>query len=123
MASAFNSHMEFKMSLDTALEIHNLIAHEVIMELGVVQKIARKQEPICYCLDGGLLVSVGTIDLRWKGKGFRKIFNTTFHVIDSEVLPWQVILGAETIHEHGILKFAGFGGRAIISKEKKGTYF
>lgn len=123
--SALDSYIEFKMKLDSALEAHNLIALEVVTELGVNKDINLNQQAICHCLNGQQLVSIGTITLRWKGKDFRKIFQTTFHVIDShkhQVLPWQIILGAETIHEHGILKFAGFGGRAILPKEEKGKH-
>lgn len=71
------------------------------------------------CLNGSSLSSVGTITLRWKGKRFRKIFTTTFHVFDGQSTTWQVILGAETIVEHGILKFAGFAGQSVFTLPKK----
>jgi hypothetical protein len=77
-----------------------------------------EEQSILTCLNGNELVSLGTIELRWKGKGFRKIFRTTFHVIGGDVLPWEVLLGAETIQKHSILKFAGFGGTAVFPKKK-----
>ena len=114
--------MAFKMRLDTGCEVHDLISWEVVDDLGMVDDIVSKEEAICSCLNGQQLFSVGSITLQWKGKGFRKIFKTTFHVIDRDVLPWQIILGAETIHQHGILQFAGFGGRPYHPKEKKGVF-
>lgn len=108
------------MWLDTGCEAHDLISFEVISNLGMTSRISNNKEAICTCLDGEQLFSIGTVKLHWKGKGFRKIFETTFHVIDGNVLPWQIILGAETIHEHGILKFAGFGGRPYYPKENTG---
>lgn len=109
------------MRLDTGCEIHNLITHQAVHRLQLSQEIAIRNEAICICLNGQQLISMGTLDLCWKGKSFRKIFTTRFHVIDNDFLPWEVILGAETIHEHRILKFAGFAGATIIMpKQKKG---
>lgn len=79
----------------------------------------RRHENNGICLNGSSLSSIGTITLRWKGKRFRKIFTTTFHVIDGESIPWQIVLGSQTIIEHGIVKFAGFGGKNIIALPKK----
>jgi hypothetical protein len=115
--------MSFKMRLDTGCEAHNLIAWEVIDELDMVDDIVSKDEAICSCLNGEQLFSVGTVTLHWKGKGFRKVFKTTFNVIAGDVLPWQIILGAETIREHSILKFAGFGGRPYHKKERTGMSY
>lgn len=98
------------MRLNTGCEVHDLIASEVVTQLKLENEIVSSKEDICQCLNGEQLTSIGTITLRWKGKRFRKAFDTTFHVIHDAVLPWQVILGAEKIHEHGILKFGGFGG-------------
>ncbi|KAE9365189.1 hypothetical protein N431DRAFT_518271 [Stipitochalara longipes BDJ] len=118
----FSSHVieyvEFKMRLDTGCEIHNLITLQAVHRLHMFHELIVYNEPICTCLNGEQLTSMGTLVLRWKGKRFRKIFTTVFHVIDGDCLPWDVILGAETIQEHGILKFAGFGG-AILPKRTK----
>ncbi|KAK0109282.1 hypothetical protein ONS96_003102 [Cadophora gregata f. sp. sojae] len=81
--------------------------------------LVHHHENIGICLNGSPLPSIGTVTLRWKGKRFRKIFTTTFHVIDGESIPWQVILGSQTIIEHGIVKFAGFGGKSIIALRKE----
>lgn len=108
------------MRLDTGCEKHNLITLEAVNKLAMSQKIAIDNQSICTCLNGEQLISMGTLVLCWKGKSFRKIFTTLFYVIDGDVLPWDIILGAETIYEHGILKFAGFGG-AILPKQTKGT--
>lgn len=114
--------MEAKMILDTGCEAHNLIAYQVVNGMHKVESIMFSEQPICICLNGENLVSTGTIILRWKGRGFRKIFETTFHVIEEDTLPWQVILGAETIRKESILKFVGFGGRTVLPK-KTGVVF
>jgi hypothetical protein len=77
-------------------------------------------EVICVCLNGQELRSTGSIVLQWRGKSFRKIFNTRFHIVDEETLPWEVILGAKAIREHSILRFCGFGGRCILPKKSNG---
>lgn len=112
--------MDAKMILDTGCEAHNLISYQVIDDMHETQNIILSAQPICICLNGENLVSMGTVILRWKGRGFRKIFQTTFHVIEDNGLPWQVILGAETIRRESILKFMGFGGRTILPKKTKG---
>lgn len=109
------------MILDTGCEAHNLIAYRVIVDMSLVKDIILSSTPICICLNGDTLISMGTIILRWKGRGFRKVFETTFHVIEDNDLPWQVILGAETIRKESILKFMGFGGRTILPKKTKGS--
>ncbi|KAE8450288.1 hypothetical protein EG329_006716 [Mollisiaceae sp. DMI_Dod_QoI] len=106
------------MRLDTGCEVHNLITLQAVHKLNMSDNIIIRDESICTCLNGDELMSVGTIVLRWKGKRFRKIFTTVFHVINGNSLPWDVILGAETIHEHSILKFAGFGGAGPILPKK-----
>jgi hypothetical protein len=111
------------MRLDTGCEVHNLITLQAVHRLHMSDNVIIHNESICTCLNGELLISMGTVILRWKGKRFRKIFTTAFHVIDGDTLPWDTILGAETIHEHGILKFAGFGGAThILPKKTKGMY-
>ncbi|KAL5331147.1 hypothetical protein ACEPPN_000676 [Leptodophora sp. 'Broadleaf-Isolate-01'] len=100
------------MVLDSGCDL-NMISARTLRDLLMFEYMDKNLEDLCVCLNGGNLSSIGTITLRWKGKQFRKIFTTTFHVIDGDSLPWQVILGADTIIEHGILKFAGFGGRRI----------
>jgi hypothetical protein len=55
-----------------------------------------------------------------KAKAFARYSKTTFHVIDGEFLLYHMLLGVKTIHEHGILKFAGFGGRAIHPRKSTG---
>lgn len=114
-------HIELKMMLDTGREVYNLITWDAVNTLQLQNEIDSQTANIATCLNGEPLTSIGTLVLRWKGKSFRKIFTTTFHIIDGVTLPWDVILGAETIREHGILKFAGFAGsKHILSKEKKG---
>jgi hypothetical protein len=113
--------MEFKMRLDTGCEVHDLITRQVVYNLQLSDNVIPQDEAICACLNGEQLISTGKIVLRWKGKRFRKVFETTFYIIDKDVLPWQVILEAKTIHEHGILKFAGFGGYPILPKKTKGV--
>lgn len=109
------------MRLDTGCEKHNLITLKAVEKLKKSQDISICYQSICTCLNGEPLVSTGTLSLCWKGKSFRKIFDTLFHVIDGD-LPWDVILGAETIHQHGILKVAGFAGACLIlPKLTKGT--
>ena len=109
------------MTLDTGCEVHNLITLQAVCRLRMFDNMTINDESICTCLNGEQLISMATLILRWKGKCFRKIFTTLFHVIDGDSLPWDVILGAETIREHGILKFAGFGGaRLILPKKTKG---
>jgi hypothetical protein len=111
------------MRLDTGCEVHNLITLQAVQRLRMSDNMIIYNESICTCLNGELLISMGTLVLRWKGKRFRKIFSTVFHVIDGDTLPWDTILGAETIHEHGILKFAGFGGAThILPRKTKGMY-
>ncbi|KAH8592646.1 hypothetical protein B0O99DRAFT_597082 [Bisporella sp. PMI_857] len=106
------------MRLDTGCEVYNLITLQTVHRLHMSDKVIIYSEPICTCLNGEQLISMGTLVLRWKGKRFRKIFTTVFHVINGDSLPWEVILGAETIHEHSILKFAGFGGASPILPKK-----
>ncbi|KAL5322064.1 hypothetical protein ACEPPN_010033 [Leptodophora sp. 'Broadleaf-Isolate-01'] len=115
-----NTNIECKMVLDSGCDL-NLISARTLRDLLMIEYMDKNPEDLCVCLNGGNLSSIGTITLRWKGKQFRKIFTTTFHVIDGDgdSLPWQVILGADTIVEHGILKFAGFGGRRIPILPKK----
>jgi hypothetical protein len=109
------------MKLDTGCEAHNLITTQVILDLGIIDRISLQNQTICTCLSGEELSSIGTISLRWKGKGFRKIFTTEFNVVEGGALPWEVILGAKTINEHSILKFAGFGGSSyVLPKKSKG---
>lgn len=110
------------MRLDTGCEVHDLISLETVHRLEMFDYMASCHKSICICLNGEPLVSAGTISLRWKGKRFRKIFDTTFQVVIDHKLPWDVILGAQTIDEHKILKFAGFGGsKAVLPKKKKKT--
>ncbi|TVY20320.1 hypothetical protein LARI1_G002094 [Lachnellula arida] len=95
-----------------------LITYEAVKEhLELDDSVIPSEELVCLCLNGQELRSKGIITLRWKGEGFRKVFKTTFHVIEGEFLPFQMLLGAQAIHEHGILKFAGFGGRAVHPKK------
>ena len=108
------------MALDTACAKYNLIARNIVVDrLDMEDLINPKQETILECLNGTKLVSSGTIFLQWKGKGFREIFKTEFHIVDDT--NWEVILGADTIRQHGILKFAGFGARAVIPRQTKRT--
>jgi hypothetical protein len=83
-------------------------------------QIISNDEVIGTCLNGEPILSIGTLELRWKGKSFRKIINTVFHVINGD-LPWEVVLGSKTIDEHRILEFAGFGALAVLPKKTKGT--
>ena len=116
-----NRYVEFKMRLDTGCEVHNLITLQAVRKLHMSENIITHDEPICTCLNGEQLISMGTLVLRWKVKGFRKIFTTVFHVIDGDSLLWDVILGAEAIRKHGILKIAGFGGAIpVLPKKTKG---
>ena len=111
------------MRLDTRCEVHNLITLQAVHKLHMSDNVIIHNESICTCLNGELLISIGTVVLRWKGKRFRKIFTTVFHVINGDTLPWDTILGAETIYEHRILKFAGFGGTThVLPKKTKGMY-
>jgi hypothetical protein len=112
--------IDVKMILDTGCEAYNLITYQVVDNMHKAEEINGSAEPICICLNGETLASMGTINLRWKGRGFRKIFETTFHVIGGDNMSWQVILGAETIKRECILKFMGFGGRTILPKKTKG---
>lgn len=113
--------MELKMMLDTGCEVYNLITWDAVNTLQLADEIISQTVNISTCLNGEPLSSIGTLVLRWKGKSFRKIFTTTFHIIDGVSLPWDVILGAKTIQEHGILKFAGFAGsKHILPKDNKG---
>jgi hypothetical protein len=117
LSTSEGRYLEFKMSLDTGCDVHNLITREVLDTLNMSDVVAPSTQVICICLNGNELRSSGTIVLRWKGKGFCKIFETTFHVIDApegEELPWQVVLGGKTIDQHKILKFMGFGGSYAI---------
>ncbi|KAH7350640.1 hypothetical protein BKA65DRAFT_549643 [Rhexocercosporidium sp. MPI-PUGE-AT-0058] len=113
-----NIHIECKMTLDSGCDL-NLMSATTLRELLMFGNMNQYHDDLCVCLNGGNLSSIGTITLRWKGKRFRKIFTTTFHIIDGDSLPWDVILGADTIVEHGILKFAGFGSRRIPVLPKK----
>ncbi|KAL2071857.1 hypothetical protein VTL71DRAFT_13092 [Oculimacula yallundae] len=106
------------MTLDTGCDF-DLISSQTLRDLSMSDKMDRNPQSICICLNGGQLSSIGTITLRWKGKRFRKTFITTFHVIDDSSFPCQVILGADTITENDIVKFAGFGGRKIPVLPKK----
>ncbi|CAG8950944.1 hypothetical protein HYFRA_00006341 [Hymenoscyphus fraxineus] len=114
-------YFELKMMLDTGCEVHNLITWDAVSALQLMNGINPRTADIAICLNGEPLSSIGTLVLRWKGKSFRKIFTTTFQVIDGVSLPWDLILGAQEIEEHGILRFAGFAGsKHILRKEKKG---
>ncbi|KAL3425098.1 hypothetical protein PVAG01_04379 [Phlyctema vagabunda] len=114
------TYFDAKMKLDTGCEAHNLISLELIYELGLLGHVRVTEEAGCICLNGEELDFIGVITLQWKGKKFRKIFTTDFYVVGQDLLFWQVILGAETIHQHRILKFAGFGGwRPVLPKESK----
>jgi hypothetical protein len=110
------------MRLDTGCDVHNLITREVLKTLKMSRAVASSSQVICICLNGNELISSGTILLRWKGKGFCKVFETTFHVIEGpngDELPWQVVLGGETIDQHKILRFMGFGGSCAIHPKAK----
>jgi len=108
------------MKLDTGCEAHNLITAQAISELRILDDVQELDKVICVCLNGQELCSTGSIALQWRGKSFRKIFNTRFHIVDEKTLPWEVILVAKTIHEHSILRFCGFGGRCILLKKSDG---
>jgi hypothetical protein len=109
---------DMMIQLDTGYDGDGLITYEAVKEhLELTNSMIPSHELICLCLNGQELRSKGDIVLRWKGEGFRKVFMTTFHVVDGEFLPYQMLLGAKTIREHGILKFAGFSGRAIHPKK------
>lgn len=114
---------EFKVKLDTGCEAHNLITIQALSELRMLDEVQALDEVICICLNGQEMRSSGTVILQWKGKGFRKIFNTHFHLVEEEVLPWEVILGGKMIHEHSILRFGGFGARCILPKMSNGTLY
>ncbi|KAH7420116.1 hypothetical protein BKA64DRAFT_652413 [Cadophora sp. MPI-SDFR-AT-0126] len=113
-----DGHIECKMTLDTGSDL-NWITLQTLRNIHMFSKMERYHEDVGICLNGSSLASIGTITLLWKGKQFRKIFTTKFHVIDGESIPWQIILGSETIIEHGIVKFAGFGGKSIIALPKE----
>ncbi|PVH73040.1 hypothetical protein DL98DRAFT_595411 [Cadophora sp. DSE1049] len=113
-----DGHVECKMTLDTGSDL-NWITVETLHDISMFNMMDRRHENIGICLNGSSLPSIGTITLRWKGKRFRKIFTTTFHVVDGVSIPWQVVLGAETIIEHDIVKFAGFGGKSVLVLPKK----
>ncbi|KAG9228432.1 hypothetical protein BJ875DRAFT_477476 [Amylocarpus encephaloides] len=120
-STPLDCYVDSKMRLDTGCEVHNLITLDVVRRLHLSDKVIIHSEPIFTCLNGEQFISTGAIVLRWKGKCFRKIFTTVFHVVNGDSLPWEIILGAETIREHSILKFAGFGGSTpILSKMTKG---
>ncbi len=108
------------MILDTGCQEHNLISRELVDRYELWDYNSSDEQLIGTCLNGNDLLSMRTVELRWKGKRFRKIFHTTFHVVDGDTLPWEVLLGGKTIQEHGILKFAGFGCRVTRRKDIKG---
>ena len=108
------------MKLDTGCEVHNLITMQAVSELKMLAELQALDDVICICLNGQELRSTGSIMLQWRGKGFRKIFNTRFYIVEGDTLPWEVILCAKTIHEHSILKFCGFGARCILPKKSTG---
>ncbi|EPE28074.1 hypothetical protein GLAREA_04865 [Glarea lozoyensis ATCC 20868] len=68
-------------------------------------------------LNGEMLYPYGEITLQWTGKSFRRMFVTTFLVISGDK-PWQIILGAPTIHEYGIMKVTGLGGMVPLPRKK-----
>jgi len=119
---SFESFRILKMKLDTGCEAHDLVSSQAIRKLGLMAMIKFDRRPICVCLNGQELISVGTVELQWKGKSFRSIFSTQFEVIEGEVLPWDIVLGAKTIEKHGILKFCGFGGRRIHPVQSEGEF-
>ncbi|KAH8648059.1 hypothetical protein BGZ60DRAFT_535191 [Tricladium varicosporioides] len=111
---------DMMIQLDTGYDGDGLITYEALEDhLNLINSMIPSDEVICLCLNGQELRSKGIIVLRWRGEGFRKVFKTTFHVIDGEFLPYQMLLGAKTIHKNGILKFAGFVGHAIHPKKSK----
>jgi hypothetical protein len=105
---------EFKAILDAGCDAGDVISLQVVSDLLLWDKVQLCDKVIGVCLHGHELKSVGTIVLRWEGKGFYKIFETRFHVIQGDSLPWQVILGAATCAEHHLLTAGAYGGRRQI---------
>ena len=101
------------MQLDTGCEVSNLIGPRVIEALGIPIPSDQNPAVIGVCLNGEELRSSGNIMLKWRAKGFRKVFTTRFEIVAGQDLPWDIILGAKTIREHNILKFGGFGLHAV----------
>ncbi|CAG8981762.1 hypothetical protein HYALB_00004704 [Hymenoscyphus albidus] len=94
-------YFELKMMLDTGFEVHNLITWDAVCALQLTNEMNPRTAYIATCLNGEPLSSIGTL-------------------IDRVSLPWDLILGAQEIEEHGILSVAGFAGsKHILRKEKK----
>jgi hypothetical protein len=114
---------EAKLKLDTGMDKHNLISRRLVEDLELTAFICEQEEDICTCLNGQPLKSTGHITIKWKGKGFLKIFTTLFYVVEEYDPAWEILLSAETIFNERILAFQGFGGRPIITKKRKGKVF
>jgi hypothetical protein len=105
-----SEYKEFMMYLDTGCVVSNLVSSDVVVQaLGIPLPSRQSPSVIGMCLNGEELKSSGKMTLKWRAKGFHKIFMTEFDVVMGKDLPWDIILGAATIREHKILKFAGFG--------------
>jgi hypothetical protein len=112
----------FKAVLDAGCYAGDLITSEVVAIVGCQNKVEACNEVIGMCLHGHPLRSTGTVVLQWEGVGFYKVFETRFHIIEGDCLPWQVILGANTCAKHGLLAVGvgAFGGSNIPVFPKKG---
>jgi hypothetical protein len=98
-----DTYVDARMGLDTGYEGEGLITYEAVRDLlDMTDIISPVDESVCVCLNGEELRADGKIILRWKGESFRKV---------CEMLPWQIVLGANVIRDHCILKFMGFGGK------------
>ena len=107
------------MQLDTGCEASNLIGPHVIEALGISTPPEQNAAVIGVCLNGQELRSGGNITLKWRAKGFRKVFTTRFEIVAGQDLPWDIILGAKTIREHNILRFGGFGLHVVPKSDRQ----
>jgi hypothetical protein len=112
---------KFKVVLDAGCHAGDLITSDVVVALNCMDKVQTCNEVIGMCLHGDGLKSIGTIVLRWEGVGFYKIFETRFHVLEGDCLPWQIILGAETCAAHNLLTVGAFAGskRQVFPRKNK----
>jgi len=117
---------QFKAFLDAGCYAGDLISSEVIAIIGCQDQVHPEDKIIGICLHGHPLRSLGTVVLRWEGVGFYKVFETLFHVVEGNSLPWQVILGANTCAKHNLLTIgaAAFGGSCtpVFPKKEKSEF-
>jgi len=104
---------EMRAVIDTGCHAGDLVSLEVVEDLGIknISKPTEQDNQELQSVHGGRFTAYGAVNLSWRGVPKGKVMNVTrnfktrFLVIDPQgtVLPFEILIGSETIWKCGIL--------------------